>query len=85
MPTEKVPIFYTVYFKMVLFHILRFVLSALNVPSFIYEYGQLSLNGHLYKTHTSVKWTPTVGLCLSFLPLFDSLQDRHPSEYFPLS
>ena len=30
-------------------------------------------NGHLYKTNTSVKRTPRVGPCLSFLPLFNSL------------
>ena len=36
-------------------------------------YSRLSLNGHLYKTDTSVKWTPRVGPCLSLLPLFDSL------------
>ena len=32
-----------------------------------------SLNGHLYKTDTSVKRTFRVGHCLSLLPLFDSL------------
>ena len=37
------------------------------------KYSQLSLNGHLYKTDTSVKRTPRVGPCLSLLPLFDSL------------
>ena len=36
-------------------------------------YSQLSLNGHLYKTDTSLKRTPWVGPCLSLLPLFDSL------------
>ena len=36
-------------------------------------YSRLSLNGHLYKTDTSVKQTPTVGPCLSLLPLFDFL------------
>ena len=36
-------------------------------------YGRLSLNGHLYKTDTSVKRTLKVGPCLSLLPLFDSL------------
>ena len=36
-------------------------------------YSRLSLNGHLYKTDTSVKRTPRVGPCLSLLPLFDSL------------
>ena len=37
------------------------------------QYRRLSLNGHLYKTDTSVKRTPRVGPCLSLLPLFDSL------------
>ena len=37
------------------------------------RYSQLSLDGHLYKMHTSVKRTPTVGPCLSLLLLFDSL------------
>ena len=37
------------------------------------RYSQLSLNGHLYKMHTSVKRTPRVGPCLSLLLLFDSL------------
>ena len=36
-------------------------------------YSRLSLNGHLYKTGTSLKRTPTVGPCHSLLPLFDSL------------
>ena len=39
----------------------------------ILEYGRLSLNGHVDKTDTSVKWTLRVGPCLSLLPLFDSL------------
>ena len=38
-----------------------------------YQYSRLSLNGHLYKTDTSVKQTLRVGPCLSLLPLFDSL------------
>ena len=40
-----------------------------------FEYSRLSLNGHLYKTDTSVKRarTPRVGPCLSLLPLFHSL------------
>ena len=37
------------------------------------NYSRLSLNGHLYKTDTSLKRTPGVGPCLSLLPLFDSL------------
>ena len=36
-------------------------------------YSLLSLNGHLYKTDTSVKRTLRVGPCLSLPPLFDSL------------
>ena len=36
-------------------------------------YSRLSLNGHLYKTDTSVNRTPSVGPFLSFLGLFDSL------------
>ena len=35
------------------------------------EYSWLYLNGHLYKTNISVKWTPRVGPCLSWLHLFD--------------
>ena len=40
---------------------------------YAYAYSRLSLNGHLYKTDTSVKRTLRVGPCLSLLPLFDSL------------
>ena len=36
------------------------------------NYSRLSLNGHLYKTDTSVKGTPRVGPCLCLFPLFDS-------------
>ena len=36
-------------------------------------YSLLSLNGHLYKTNTSVKQTLRVGPCLSLHPLFDPL------------
>ena len=43
-------------------------------------YSLLSLNGHLYKTDTSVKWTLRVGPCLSLLPLFDSPSDGHLSK-----
>ena len=42
--------------------------SLLKVPIF---YSQLSFNGHLYKTDTLLRWTPTVGPCLSLLPLLD--------------
>ena len=38
-----------------------------------YSYNRLSLNGHPYKTDTSLKRTPRVGPYLSLLPLFDSL------------
>ena len=40
-------------------------------PTILYSW--LSLNGHLYKTDTSVKLTPRVGPGLSFPALFDSL------------
>ena len=43
------------------------------VPILWADYSWLFYNGHLYRTHTSVKQTPKVGLCLSLLPLFDSL------------
>ena len=39
----------------------------------ICSYSRLSLNGHLYKTDTSVKRTLRVGPCLSLLLSFDSL------------
>ena len=48
------------------------------VTALVYlEYSRLSLNRHLYKMDTSVKWTLRVGPCLSLLLLLDSLQDRH--------
>ena len=47
---------------------------------YAYAYSRLSLNGHLYKTDTSVKRTLRVGPCLSLLPLFDSLEDGHFSK-----
>lgn len=34
----------------------------------------------LHKMDTSVKWIPTVSCCLSLLPLFNSLSDRHLSK-----
>ena len=37
------------------------------------KYSRPSLNGHLYKTDTSVKRTPRVGPCLSQLAIFDFL------------
>ena len=40
--------------------------------SFSMEYSQLALNRCLYKTDTSLRWPPRVGLCLSLL-LFPSL------------
>ena len=36
-------------------------------------YSWLSRNGHLYKTDTSVKWTPKFGPCLSLQISVDSL------------
>ena len=36
-------------------------------------YSRLSLNGHLYKTNTSLKRTPRVGPCLSFYFLYLTL------------
>ena len=47
------------------------------------DYNRLSLNGHLYKTDTSVKRTLRVGRCLSLLPLFDSPLDGHLSKTVP--
>ena len=41
--------------------------------SLVLVYSRLSLNGHLYKTDTSVKRTLRVGPCQSLLLLFDSL------------
>ena len=35
-------------------------------------YSRLSLNGHFYKTDTTVKRTPGDGPCLCLFPLFDS-------------
>ena len=43
-------------------------------------YSRLSLNGHLYKTDTSVKRTLRVDPCLSLRLLFDSPYDRHLSK-----
>lgn len=42
--------------------------------------SRLSLNGHFFKTGTLVKRRLGDGFCLSLLPLFDSLQDRHSSK-----
>jgi len=42
-----------------------------------YHCSQFSLNGHLYKMDTLLKWTPRVGPCLSLLLLVDSLKDGH--------
>ena len=39
-----------------------------------------SLNGHPYKTDTSVKWTPRVSPSLSLLLLVDTLQDGNLSK-----
>ena len=49
------------------------MILSLGKYKFYAFYSQLSLNGHLYKTDTSVKRTLRVGPCLSLLPLFDSL------------
>ena len=54
-PKEKVPLFYTFYFKkgtpftylVLIEHCVKFLLSTLNALSFKYEYGQLFVNGHL--------------------------------------
>ena len=59
---------------------LRFML---NLGNLMILYGKKatvysdSFNGHLYKTDISVKRTLRVGPCLSLLPLFDSLYERH--------
>ena len=47
------------------------IINTVGCPN--YQYSRLSLNGHLYKTDTSVKWTLRVGPCISLLLLFDSL------------
>ena len=44
------------------------------------EYSRLSLNGHLYKTDTSVQRTLKVGPYVSLLLLFDSQKDGHLSK-----
>ena len=36
-----------------------------------------SLDGHLYKTDTLIKWTPRVGPCLSLLPFILTLYNRN--------
>ena len=43
----------------------------------LFKYSQLSLNGHLYKIDTLLKWTPIVFPCLSLFLLVDSIQDGH--------
>ena len=48
-------------------------INRVRFPNQYYMYSRLSLNGHLYKTDTSVKQTPRVGLCLCLFPLFYSL------------
>ena len=59
------------------FALLSFQQTHNNFPSAPVHglYSQLSLNGHLNKTDTSVKRTPRVGPSLSLLPLFGSLKD----------
>ena len=46
---------------------------VLGLGTYHVVYSRLSLNGHLYKTDTSVKRTPRVGPCLCLFPLFDSI------------
>ena len=58
----------------------RKLIGKLSVSHELKIYSRLSLNGHLYKTDTSVKRTPKVGPCLSLLLLFDSLEDGHLSK-----
>ena len=53
---------------------------VMNWEPVFFKYSRLPLNGHLYKTDTSVKRTPRVGPCLSLLPLFDSPQEGHVSK-----
>ena len=45
-----------------------------------FECSRLPLNGHLYQSDDPVKRTPRVGSCLSLLPLFNFLSDRHLSK-----
>ena len=47
-------------------------------------YSRLSLNGHLCKMDTLMKQTPRVDPCLSLLPLFHSLYDKHHCYMDPL-
>ena len=55
-------------------HIVSYVWATVDIVYNPYKYySWLSLDGHLYKTDTFTKWTPRVGLCLSLLPLLDSL------------
>ena len=42
-----------------------------------YHCSQFSLNGHLYKMDTLLKWIPRIGSCLSLVLLVDSLKDGH--------
>ena len=53
------------------------LLSKCEVNMVEYHCSQFSLNGHLYKTDTLLKWTARVGPCLSLVPLVDSLKDGH--------
>ena len=48
-------------------------INHVRFPNQNYMYSRLSLNGHLYKTNTSVKRTPRAGPCLCLFPLFDSV------------
>ena len=56
------------------------LLSKCKVNMVEYHRSQFSLNGHLYKTDTLLKWTARVGSCLSLLILVDSLKDGHRTK-----
>ena len=49
-----------------------------------YHCRQFSLNGHLYKTDTLLKWTPRVGPCLSLVLLIDSLNPLSPNIHIQI-
>ena len=52
---------------------LEWLQTELDSTESYYHYSRLSLNGHFYKTDTSVKRTLRAGRCFSLLSLFDSL------------
>ena len=69
---KKAPKSQTLICKML---IILFVLFIWHAPHSVvtvqlFWYNRLSLDGHLYKTDTSVKRTPRVGPCLSLLQSF---------------